>query len=95
MSLSAIHRKIAALEKQMADAVTGEDFETAARLRDEIVDLRGQDPDRADLSPLVRKPPPGQMGLGTNMPVATPRKDWRPPKKPDPMTRNTKPRGGR
>jgi hypothetical protein len=93
MSLSAIHRKIVLLEKEMADAAAAEDFETAARLRNEILDLRGQDPDRA--SPLVRKPPPGQMGLGTQVPVGAPPKGWKRPKKPDPMTSNIKPRRGR
>ena len=42
----------------------------------------------------VRKPPPGQMGLGTNIPVAAPPRGWKRPKKPDPMTTNVKPRGG-
>ena len=47
MSLSAIHRKIVELEAEMAKAAAAEDFETAARLRNEITELRGQDPDRA------------------------------------------------
>ena len=82
MSLSAIHRKIVLLEKQMAEAAAAEDYETAARLRDEIAALRGNDPDQGGLSPLIRKPRPGDMGLGTNIPVAAPPKGWRPPKKP-------------
>lgn len=92
MSLSAIHRKIALLEKQMAAAAEAEEFETAARLRNEIMRLRAEDPDRT--SPLIRKPPPGEMGLGTNMPVAAPPKGWRRPRKPDPMT-GGRPRGRR
>ena len=94
MSLSAIHRKIVLLERQMAEAAAAEDFETAARLRNEIAELRGQDPDQA-AAPLARKPPPGQMGLGTQVPVVAPPKGWRRPKKPDPMTSNVKPRRGR
>ena len=94
MSLSAIHRKIVELEAEMAKAAAAEDFETAARLRNEITELRGLDPDRAS-TPLVRKPPPGQMGLGTQVPVAAPPAGWRPPKKPDPMTTNVRPRKGR
>ena len=43
--------------------------------------------------PSVRQPPPGQMGLGTNIPVAMPPKGWTRPAKPDPMTMNVKPRG--
>jgi hypothetical protein len=92
MSLIAIHRRITLLQQKMAAAAAANDFETAARLRDAIAELRGQAVPTAE-TPKVRKPPPGQMGLGTNVPVAEPRKGWRPPKKPDPMTRNHKPRG--
>ena len=42
MSLAAIERKIIALEGEMLAAVTREDFEAAARLRDQISELRGQ-----------------------------------------------------
>ena len=83
MSLAAIERKIIALEGEMLAAVTREDFETAARLRDEIAALKGEVG--------VRKPPPGGMGLGTQVPVVKPPKGWKPPKKPDLMT-NVKPR---
>ncbi len=85
MSLTAIERQIQALTQQMSDAAAAEDFELAARLRNQIEQLR---------EPSVRKPPPGQMGLGTNIPVAAPPKGWKRPKKPDPMTTNIKPRGG-
>jgi len=81
MSSQAIERRLAALTEEMAAAAAAEDFERAARLRDEIEALR---------VPAVRKPPPGQMGLGTNIPVAAPPKGWRRPKKPDPMTTNSK-----
>jgi hypothetical protein len=84
MSSQSIQRKIEALTRQMAEAAASEDFERAAQLRNQIEDLRG---------PAVRKPPPGQMGLGTNIPVAAPPKGWTRPKKPDPMTTNIKPRG--
>lgn len=86
MSLSAIARKIGLLEKQMAEAVAAEDFERAGRLRDEIAELRGE----SAAAPNVRQPPPGQMGLGTHIPVAAPPKNWVKPKKPDLMTRNVK-----
>lgn len=88
MSMASIERKIAALTAQMQRAAEAEDFETAARLRNEIAALRGE----ADGSPLVRQPPPGEMGLGTHIPVAERPKGWRPPRKPDPMTRGVKPR---
>lgn len=89
MSLAAIERKIAELTARMQRAAEAEDFETAARLRNEIAALRGEGEAG---SPLVRKPPPGEMGLGTQVPVAAPPKSWRRPKKPDPMTKNVKAR---
>jgi hypothetical protein len=86
MSLAAIERKIIALEAEMQKAAADEDFERAAALRNEIEDLKG--------GSLVRKPPPGQMGLGTHVPVSAPPKNWKKPSKPDPMTTNSKPRRG-
>ncbi|MEP7239653.1 MAG: UvrB/UvrC motif-containing protein [Devosia sp.] len=76
-----MQRKLDELTAQMTAAAADQDFERAARLRDEIDALRG---------PTVRKPPPGQMGLGTNIPVAAPPKGWKRPKKPDPMTKHWK-----
>ena len=90
MSLSAIHRKIVVLEAEMKSAVESENFERAAQLRDKIADLRGEGGPS-----LVRKPPPDQIGMGTGIPVVEKPKGWRPPRKPDPMTRNVKPRGRR
>jgi hypothetical protein len=75
MSLINNDRKIAALEKQMADAVAREDYEAAAGLRDAIMELRGEIQ--------AKQPPPGSMGLGTNVPVVEPPKGWQRPKKPD------------
>jgi hypothetical protein len=91
MSLASINRKIETLTTEMQRAAEAEDFETAARLRNEIAALKGE----AEGSPLVRQPPPGEMGLGTHIPVAARPRNWRPPHKPDPMTRNVKPRGKR
>ena len=62
--------------------------ERAMRLRDEIAVLKGQGDSG---SAAVRQPPPGQMGLGTHIPVAAPPKGWKPPKKPDSLTKG-KPR---
>jgi hypothetical protein len=84
MSSQSIQKKLETLTRQMAEAAAAEDFERAAALRNEIEALTG---------PVVRKPPPGQMGLGTNIPVAAPPSGWRRPKKPSPMTTNVK-RGG-
>lgn len=83
MSSQSIQRKIEELTRQMSEAAAAEDFEQAARLRNQIEELKG---------PSVRKPPPGQMGLGTNIPVAAPPKGWTRPKKPDLMTTNVKTR---
>ena len=82
MSLMNNERRIIALQREMATAVEREDYEAAARLRDEIAALRGE----AGAAPRVGQPPPGQMGLGTNVPVVAPPKGWKPPKKPDLMT---------
>jgi hypothetical protein len=84
MSSQSIERRIAELTARMQAAAAAEDFEQAARLRNEIEELR---------APTVRQPPPGQMGLGTNIPVAAPPAGWKRPKKPDPMTANHRPRG--
>jgi len=94
MSLSAIQRKIEALTGEMAAAAAADDFERAAALRDEIAVLKGQAPGSQGGEISVRQPPPGQMGLGTHVPVAAPPKGWRRPKKPDPLTRGGRP-GGR
>lgn len=81
MSSQSIERKVNDLTRQMHEAAQREDFELAARLRNEIEELKG---------PTVRQPPPGQMGLGTHVPVAAPPRGWKRPKKPNPMTTNVK-----
>jgi hypothetical protein len=93
---------VEALERRMAEAVAAEDFEAAARLRDRIAALKaqggGQEPgqDAAKQSEsLFRRQVPGRMGLGTDQQVFAPPKGWKPPRKPDLFTSNTKPRRGR
>ena len=83
MSLINNDRKIAALEKRMADAVGREDYEAAAKCRDAILELRGE---TRDAALEAKQPPPGSMGLGTNVPVVEPPKGWTRPKKPNLMT---------
>ena len=101
MSSRSNHLKLVALEKQMSRAAEAMDFEEAARLRNEIAHLRGEMPeipkvdDEGGFSTTVSQPPPGAMGLGTNVPVRQPPKGWVKPKKPDFMTKNVKPRGGK
>jgi hypothetical protein len=77
------------LRALMTQAVADQDFEAAARLRDRITALGPPDADS-----LFQRQTPGRMGLGTDQQVYRPPSDWRPPKKPDPMTSNTKPRRG-
>lgn len=89
MSLINNDRKIAALEAQMAEAVAREDYEAAARFRDAILALRGEALDTPE-APQVGQPPPGAMGLGTNVPVVEPPKGWTRPKKPDLKTNVSK-----
>ena len=101
MSSRSNHLRLVALEKQMVQAAEAMDFEAATRLRDEIAHLRGEMPevpkvdDGGDFTTTVSQPPPGAMGLGTNVPVRQPPKGWVKPKKPDFMTKGTKPKGGR
>ncbi|RUT34604.1 excinuclease ABC subunit B [Arsenicitalea aurantiaca] len=92
MSSTSINRRIEELERRMQAAAEAEDFELAARLRDELQRWKGE----AEAgTPEVRQPPPGQMGLGTHVPVVAPPTGWTRPKKPDPMTAGHKPRGKR
>ena len=84
---------IETLQKRMAAAVAAEDYEAAARVRDQIAALRGQGPGKRGES-LFRRQVPGRMGLGTDQQVMAPPKGWKPPKKPDLLTSNIKPRRG-
>ncbi len=81
--------ELEALERRMAEAVQAEDFEAAARLRDQIAAAKG-----GSAESLFHRQTPGRMGLGADQQVYAPPKGWKPPKKPDPMTSNTKPRRG-
>lgn len=76
----------AELERRMAQAVAGEDFELAARLRDRIKALGP--------GTQFKRQVPGRMGLGTDQQVYTPPPGWKPPKKPDLGVANVKPRKG-
>jgi hypothetical protein len=80
---------IEALERRMAEAVAAEDFEAAARLRDRIKVLT-----ETGGESLFHRQVPGRMGLGTDQQVMAPPKGWKPPKKPDLLTSNIKPRKG-
>jgi hypothetical protein len=82
---------LAALKTALADAVLAEDFEMAARLRDRIAALQADKP----MAPSkLRRQEPGKMGLGTSDQKFKPPEGWKPPKRPDLMTTNTKPRRG-
>lgn len=92
MSSRSIHERLVVLEKQMQAAAEAMDFEKATRLRNEMARIKGEvpvqagDPDTVTVS----QPPPGAMGLGTQVPVRQPPKGWVKPKKPDLMTKNVK-----
>ncbi len=68
------------LEVQLARAAEDGDYELAARLRDQL-EAQGSK---------IRRQEPGRMGLGTSEQVLKPPPGWVRPKKPDPMTANTK-----
>lgn len=76
----------------MEAAAEAMEFEEARRLRDRINLLRGgataDEAEHADTAGLVRQQP-GTMGLGTSQQRMTPPPGWRPPRKPDPMTKGT------
>ena len=85
------------LREDMQRAAANDDFELAARLRDRINLLRGGaesgDVATADTSGITRQKP-GAMGLGTSRQSVSPPKGWKPPKKPDLMTKGHSRRRG-
>ena len=74
----------------MAAAAAALDFEEARRLRDLIALVRGgasiDEAAAADTAGLTRQQP-GAMGLGTSQQKVSPPPGWKPPPKPDPMTK--------
>lgn len=94
MSSQSNHLRLVALTKQMQAAAEAMDFETAATLRNEIARLKGETAVPADAEGMVTvtvgQPPPGAMGLGTQVPVRQPPKGWVKPKKPDLRTSKVK-----
>ena len=84
-------RTLEQLQQALAEAVAAEDFERAAALQDLIADRAGEPPmPPSKLQPQI----PGKMGLGTSDQKFKPPPGWTPPKRPDMMTSNTKPRRG-
>ena len=84
------------LQARMARAVEAQDFELAARLRDEIAAAAGPAAAPSDDLPpsKIRRQVPGAMGLGTDQQAYKPPAGWTPPPKPDLLTSNRK-SGGR
>jgi hypothetical protein len=87
---------IESLRKKMDAAVDALDFEEARRCRDQINLLRGgattEAAEQADFSGIERQQP-GAMGLGTSQQRMTPPLGWKPPPKPDSMTKGRSSRG--
>ena len=83
---------IETIRLRMEAAAAALDFEEAKRLRDQLNLLRGgatlAEAEASDTSELIRQQP-GKMGLGTSQQRMTPPPGWKPPAKPDPMTRGT------
>lgn len=77
------------LRLRMEAAAADEDYELAARLRDQLSLLRSLDPGAdvsADTTGLKRQQP-GSMGIGTSRQRVTPPPGWKPPPKPDLMAK--------
>lgn len=88
---------IAHLTAEMAAAAQAQDFERAAALRNEIAVRRqaaGEATADADFGGLKRQQP-GAMGIGSERPKRDAPEGWKPPKKPDPMTKGRNRRSGR
>jgi len=81
---------IEAVRRRMEAAAAALDFEEAKRLRDQLNLIRGgaslAEAEASDTSGLNRQQP-GKMGLGTSQQRMTPPRGWKPPKKPDLMTK--------
>ena len=86
---SDMNKPIEDLQREMEAAASALDFEKARQIRDRINLVRGgatpADAEQTDTSNLVRQRP-GAMGLGTNHHRQVPPPNWKPPRKPDPMT---------
>jgi len=74
----------------MRQAAAALDYEEARRLRDLIALVRGgaslEEAEATDTTGLKRQQP-GAMGLGTSQQKVSPPAGWKPPARPDPMTR--------
>ena len=88
---------IETLWEEMRTAADAGDFERAAVLRDRINLLRGgakaDTLGDIDTSGIARQRP-GAMGLGSSRQSVRTPDGWKPPKKPDPMTRGRSRRKG-
>ena len=68
------------LAERLAQAAACGDYELAAKLRDEMQAQGSR----------IRMQVPGKMGLGTSEQSFKPPPGWKPPKKPDLMTKGVK-----
>lgn len=87
---------IQTLREKMEAAAQALDFEEAKRLRDRINLMRGgataAETEDVDMSGVMRQRP-GAMGLGTSQQHVEPPPGWKPPPKPDLLTRTRSRRG--
>ena len=82
--------EIEEVRRLMEEAAERMDFEEAGRLRDRLNLMRGgasaEEAEAADTSRLIRQQP-GGMGLGTSQSRMSAPAGWKPPPKPDLLTR--------
>ena len=90
---AAVEAAIAKLGLELARAIGLDDHEQAARLQAEINRLAGIDPGKPHQG-IIGRGSPGAMGLGTDQATLRPPAGWRPPPRPDLMTRTSKPLRG-
>lgn len=82
------------LRRRMEAAVEALDFEEASRLRDKMSLLQGRpdiDADQEIDTSRFQRQVLGRMGLGTSDQTMIPPPGWKPPKRPDPMTKGHRP----
>ena len=84
------------IELAMTAAAARDDFEEATRLRNALFLMRAGGGSQSDLDADfagIRRQQPGAMGIGSQFPRPARPDGWKPPTKPDLMTRGSSRRG--